>query len=74
MPKTFNSSWRNWDTLSVRLPSRMSMDCPAPNFWLRSFCRRNTVDSSFCAGTVPSQDSGGVRQVSQFPQVSDEDD
>ena len=25
------------------------------------------VDSSFCAGTVPSQVSGGFRHVSQFP-------
>ena len=33
------------------------MDWPAPNFWLRSRCRRSTVDSSFCAATVPSHDS-----------------
>jgi hypothetical protein len=47
----------------------MSMDWPAPNFWPRSRCSRSTVDSSFCAATVPSQDSGGVRQVSQLPQA-----
>ena len=62
-----SASWRNWVTLSVFWPSRMSMDWPAPNFWPRSRCSRSTVDSSFCAATVPSQDSGGVRQVSQLP-------
>ena len=46
------------------------MDCPAPNFWPRSRCSRSTVESSFCAATVPSQDSGGVRQVSQLPQAA----
>ncbi len=44
------------------------MICPAPNFWRRSRASRHTADSSFCAATVPSQDSAGVRQVSQFPQ------
>ncbi len=42
---------------------------PAPNFCRRSFASRHTVDSSFCAGTVASQDSDGVRHVSQLPQA-----
>ena len=45
------------------------MICPAPNRWCRSRSSRNTVESSFCAGTVPSHDSGGARQVSQLPQA-----
>ena len=44
------------------------MICPAPNRWFRSRCRRTIVDSSFCAGTVPSHVSTGFRQVSQLPQ------
>lgn len=47
------------------------MTCPAPNFWPRSRLSRTTADSSFCAGTVPSQDSGGVMHVSQLPQGPD---
>ena len=43
------------------------MICPAPNRWWRSRSSRNTVESSFCAATVPSHDSGGARQVSQLP-------
>ena len=31
---------------------------------------RTTVESSFCAGTVPSHDSGGTRHVSQLPHGS----
>ncbi len=42
---------------------------PAPNFWFRSRLSRTTVESSFCETTVPSQVSGGVRQVSQLPQA-----
>ena len=33
----------------------------------RSRSSRNTVESTFCAATVPSHDSGGARQVSQLP-------
>ena len=42
------------------------MICPAPNCWLRSRFSRTIVESSFCAGTVPSSDWGGFRQVSQL--------
>lgn len=42
---------------------------PAPNFWFRSRFSRTTVESSFCETTVPSQVSGGARQVSQLPQA-----
>ena len=34
-------------------------------------CNRSTVESSFCAATVPSQVSGGSRHVSQLPQGDD---
>ena len=43
------------------------MRWPAPKRWWRSRQSRTTVESSFCAGTVPSHDSGGDRQVSQLP-------
>ena len=68
IPNTDSWSWSNWMTFAVLRPSRMSMIWPAPNFWPRSRFSRTTVDSSFCAATVPSQVSGGVRQVSQLPQ------
>ena len=55
---------------AVALPRRMSMRWPAPNVCRRSRCSRTIVDSSFCAGTVPSQASGGSRHVSQLPQGS----
>jgi hypothetical protein len=45
----------------------MSIGCPAPNEGPRSRSSRTTVDSSFCAATVPSQTSGGDRHVSQLP-------
>ena len=45
--------------------------CPAPNFWFRSRFSRSTADSRFCAATVPSQDCGGARQVSQLPHAPD---
>jgi hypothetical protein len=48
----------------------MSMIWPPPNRWFRSRCSRTIVDSSFWAGTVPSQVSTGSRQVSQLPQSS----
>jgi hypothetical protein len=70
MPNTDNWSWSNWITLAVRRPMRMSTICTAPNFWPRSRCSRTTVDSTFWAATVPSQVSGGVRQVSQLPQAA----
>ncbi len=70
MPKVVSSSCRCWVTFSVRLPSRMSMDCPAPKDCPRSRCSRSTVDSSICAGMVASQVSGGTRQVSQLPHGS----
>lgn len=70
MPNTDSWSWSNWITLAVRRPSRMSTICTAPNFCPRSRCSRTTVDSTFCAATVPSQVSGGARQVSQLPQFS----
>lgn len=70
MPNTESWSWSNWITLAVRRPSRMSMIWPAPNFCRRSRSSRHTVDSTFCATTVPSQVSGGLRQVSQLPQAS----
>ena len=68
IPNTDSWSWSNWITLPVRLPSRMSTICSAPNFCPRSRCSRTTVDSTFCAAMVPSQVSGGVRHVSQLPQ------
>ena len=46
------------------------MTWPAPYRWSRSRSSRTMVDSSFCAGTVPSQVSGGDRQVSQLPQAT----
>ena len=46
------------------------MTCPAPYRWSRSRSSRTIVDSSFCAGTVPSKVCGGERQVSQFPQAT----
>ena len=46
------------------------MQCPAPKRWLRSRSSRKTAESNFWAATVPSQDSGGVRQVSQLPQAA----
>jgi len=43
---------------------------PAPNRWpSRSRSSRTIVDSTFCAGTVPSQVCGGDRHVSQFWQA-----
>ncbi len=69
MPNTDSWSWSNWMTLAVRFPSRMSTACTTPNFCRRSWCSRHTVDSSFCAATVPSQVSGGARHVSQLPQA-----
>ncbi len=68
MPNTESWSWSNWMTFAVLRPSRMSMIWPAPNFCPRSRFSRTTVDSSFWETTVPSQVSGGVRQVSQLPQ------
>ncbi len=68
MPNTESWSWSNWITFAVRRPSRMSTICTAPNFCRRSRSSRHTVDSTFCAATVPSQVSGGTRQVSQLPQ------
>ena len=43
---------------------------PAPKRWPRSRRSRTTVESTFCAATVPSHVSGGVRQVSQLPHGS----
>ena len=53
-------SWPSDVIRGVALPRRMSTRCPAPYRWPRC-SRRTTVDSSFCAATVPSHDSGGDR-------------
>jgi hypothetical protein len=45
----------------------MSIGCPAPNDGPPSRWSRTTVESSFCAATVPSQTEGGDRHVSQLP-------
>ena len=71
MRQVASRSWPYCSTRAVRLPRRMSIRWPAPKRWLRSRFSRTTVESSFCAGTVPSQLSGGVRQVSQLPHGSD---
>ncbi len=68
MPNTVNESWSCSITFAVLRPSRMSITWPAPNFCRRSLASRNTADRNFCAAIVPSQDSGGDRQVSQLPQ------
>ena len=66
MPKTVRVVCSSCVTRGVWLPRRMSMTWPAPNR-CRRWSRRTTADSSFCAATVPSQVSGGDRQVSQLP-------
>jgi hypothetical protein len=46
------------------------MTCPAPYRWSRSRSSRMIVESSFCAGTVPSKVCGGDRHVSQLEQAT----
>ena len=68
MPNTVSSSWRNCVTFSVRLPEQDVDDLAgAEPLAALAVAAGSTVDSSFCAATVPSHDSGGVRQVSQLP-------
>ncbi|CPU66597.1 Uncharacterised protein [Mycobacteroides abscessus] len=68
-PNTDSSWCRNRRTFSVSRPRRMSTTCPTPKRCPRSRSRRNTVESTFCAATVPSQASGGARHVSHVPQA-----
>ena len=67
MPNTGSASCPYESTFAVFFPSRMSMGCPAPNDGPPSRDSRTSVESSFCAATVPSQTDGGDRHVSQFP-------
>src|SRR5690606_38886780 len=65
MPNTESEPCRCCVTFSVALPSSTSTTCAAPKRWPV----RYTAERSFRAASVPSQVSGGFKQLSQLPQL-----
>ena len=68
MPQVDSCSWPNWRTLSVTLPRSTSTRWPAPKLRPPCWRKRKTQLSALRAASVPSQVSGGFRQLSQLGQ------